>query len=123
LVGKGKVRQAGRKGEEAARRQGLTFAFVGLLTHSQTEGAGDDGDDLGLRMRMRQNGVVLRQLEAKREQALLARIAVEHRSLCAGGNRWRRAPPFDLLRSDDAVPIRLLSRSRRADQGTDNCDR
>src|SRR5262249_3911221 len=48
LVGKGKVRQAGRKGEEAARRQRLTLALVGPLTHSQAEGAGDDGDDLGL---------------------------------------------------------------------------
>src|SRR5262249_57118696 len=48
LVGKGKVRQAGRKGEEAARRQRLTLALVGLLTHSEAEGAGDDGDDLGL---------------------------------------------------------------------------
>src|SRR5262245_48703996 len=103
------MRHAGLKGKEAAGRQGLPLALVGFLTYSKAERAGDHRDDFRLRVRMRRNGVVLRQLEAKREEAFLARIAIKRRSLSAGRNRGRRGSPFDLLRRHDLV--RILGRS------------
>ncbi|MCE3250687.1 MAG: double-strand break repair helicase AddA, partial [Geminicoccaceae bacterium] len=108
LVDEDVVRLAGRKGEEAARGQGLGLALIGGLSHPEAERPRDHRDDLVDRMHVRRDAVALRQLEPQREQAFLGRIAEQDRRLGSGREHGGRGGPFDLLGCDDRVPIHRL---------------
>src|SRR5262247_3798396 len=69
------VRHARRKGEEAARGQGLGPAPIGGLTHPLIERPRDHRDDLIDRMGMRSNALARGKLEPAHKIAFLARIA------------------------------------------------
>ena len=101
----------GHEREEAAGRQGVAFAGVGDLSHPQSEGPRQHGDDLRLGMGVRRDLIALGQFEPKREQALLAGVAVEHRRLRSRRNRWRCRSPLDVPARDDVVSIHCLGRS------------
>lgn len=61
VVGRGKMRHARRKRDEATWREGLGFAVIGRFSHAQTERTRDHGEDLRLGMGVRSDLVALRE--------------------------------------------------------------
>jgi hypothetical protein len=68
------------------------------VAHAERKRARDSGHDFRLRVGVRGNGISLRELESKHEQAVFSRVAVEYARFSPRRNRRRRLRPFYILR-------------------------
>src|SRR5262249_44989290 len=109
FIGEGIMRHAGRKREEASSRQWLGVALIRNVAHAERKRARDNCHDFRLRVGVRGNGIALRELEAKHEQAVFSRVAVEYARFSPRRNRWRSLRPFYILRPKHRV-IHALGR-------------
>src|SRR5215813_5698023 len=109
FIREGIVRHAGRKREEASSRQRLGVALIRNVAHAERKRARDNGHDFRLRVGVRGNGIALRELEAKHEQAVFSRVAVEYARFSPRRNRRGSLRPFYILRPKHRV-IHALGR-------------
>src|SRR5262245_9161523 len=103
FVGIDKMAHTRGQRKEAASGQRLDLAPIGGLSHSQFERAGDDGDVLINRVRVRRDLIAAGQSEAKRELTFLCRITVEQRRFGAFRKDVRSGSPLDLVRRENQV--------------------